>query len=98
MFRSVVGSTVNKLEMCQLKLSSCRNRILPAHLTRKEDMENLIEAFKKKIRYEGRGYKWFLAKYLPNTAYSNLTTQINGFTPLTDRIKEAIEKYLKEGD
>jgi len=61
-------------------------------------MEKLIKAFKKKIRYDGKDYKWFLAKYLPTTNYSNFTTQINEFNPLTDRIKEAVEKYLKEGD
>ena len=61
-------------------------------------MKKLIEVFKEKIRSDGRNYKWFLAKYLPNTKYSNFTTQINMFNPLSDTIKKGIEKYLKDED
>lgn len=59
-------------------------------------MQNLREAFKKKLKYKDRDYKWFLKNYLPTTKYSNFTTQINGFNEMTDKIKEAIEKYLND--
>jgi len=61
-------------------------------------MEKLIERFKKKIKDEDRNYRWFLSKYLPDVQYSNFTTQINLFNPMNDKIKKAIEKYLKEAD
>lgn len=61
-------------------------------------MQNLIETFKKRLKNDGRNYKWFLSHYLPDTKYTNFTTQINKFSPLSDTIKKAIEKYLKEGD
>ena len=78
---------------------SCRNRILPAHLfTKGYKMDTLRERFKKKLYLGGRNYRWFLKKYLPDTKYSNLTTQISGFSEMSENIKKGIEKYLKEED
>ena len=59
-------------------------------------MQNLREVFKQKLKDEERKYRWFLKNYLPETKYSNFTTQINGYNPLTVDIEQAIEKYLND--
>lgn len=57
-------------------------------------MKKLIKAFKKKLRIEGRNYKWFLKNFLPDTKYQTFASQMGGFNPVSEEVEKAIKEYL----
>ena len=58
-------------------------------------MKELIEIFKKKMREEGRSFKWFHKTYINGVSYVYFIIQINDCDKLHDSVKVAIEKYLE---
>lgn len=56
------------------------------------------DKLKAKLAKERKSHKWFIQKYLPDRLYSSVMLQINGFTKIQEDVRQAIDKYLKEGD
>lgn len=59
-------------------------------------MDNYIEKLVEKIKSEGRTFRWFRDKYLPQMHYQTMMNQKNDYTSKTKEFKEAIKKYLAE--
>ena len=58
-------------------------------------MITLAEKFKKRMREEGRTFKWFYNNYLVDVSYPYFIIQLNEKDRLSEEIKKAIVKYLE---
>lgn len=50
----------------------------------------------EKLKLEGRSMRWFHKTYIKNLTYNALALQLNGYAPISEEAKKAIEKYLKD--
>jgi len=60
-------------------------------------MINSIKEFKKKMRKEGRTFKWFHKKYIKDLSYVYFMIQLHDQDRLHNSVVKAIEKFLNEG-
>ena len=58
----------------------------------------MIKEMKAKISKEGRTFKWFVKKYLPDRYYGTVMLMLNDYAKLQPDVEKAIEKYLKDED
>ena len=56
----------------------------------------LKEKLDKKLKFEGRTKKWFVAKYCGGMRYNTAFLQINGDNGMSELVMNAINQYLKE--
>ena len=57
--------------------------------------------FKEKLKKDGRSLKWFYDLYVRDQlkiTYVYMTSQLNGFSTLTDDLKNIIESYGAENN
>lgn len=59
-------------------------------------MKELIKDFKKKMRQEGRSFKWFHKTYIKDVSYVYFIIQINDCDKLHDSVRDAIQKFLTD--
>ncbi len=58
----------------------------------------MIELFRERLKEEGRSLVWFQRNKLPDFRYDYFIQEINGFTKLSDEVKDAIQIYLNSDD
>ena len=59
-------------------------------------MISKIKEFKKRMREEGRSFRWFHKTYLNGLSYPYFIIQLNEPERIHEHVKNAIEKYLKD--
>jgi hypothetical protein len=59
-------------------------------------MKSLINDFKKKMRKEGRTFKWFHKTYIKGVSYVYFIIQINDCDKLHDSVKAANIEFMSE--
>ncbi len=59
-------------------------------------MSKVVKDFKKRMRIEGRSFKWFHEKYVRDISYVYFIIQINDDDRLSDSVKSSIENFLKD--
>jgi len=56
----------------------------------------LKEKLDEKLKFEGRSAKWFVRNYLPEMEYFTALAQIRKDNKTSEKVEEAIKKYLGE--
>ncbi len=58
---------------------------------------DLKDRFKEKFKKNGQSFRWFHDNYIKNIStltYSGFMSQLNGYAPLANFVREAIEANL----
>jgi len=50
----------------------------------------------EKLKSEGRSLRWFHETYIPSLTYNAVALQLNGYAAISDELRKAVGKYLKD--
>lgn len=59
-------------------------------------MGGMKEKLQKKLKEEGRSFRWFHKNYLKSRiTYNAMALQLNGYAVICDAVKDAVNEYLR---